>query len=65
MTSGNGKPVVHNLYASNEFLHTRRVPSFARGAKEKYILERVAELSKPFGTKVELKGETAKIKMAK
>jgi poly-gamma-glutamate capsule biosynthesis protein CapA/YwtB (metallophosphatase superfamily) len=58
---GDGQPDVHNPYASNEFLHTRGLPSLATGAKAKYILERLAELSMPLGTTVILNGETAEI----
>ena len=49
---GNGQPDIHNEYASNEFLQTRGLPSPAEGAQARYILERLAELSKPFGTKI-------------
>ena len=62
---GDGQPDVHNPYASNEFLYTRGLPSLATGAKAKYILERLAELSAPFGTAVVLKGETAQINLIK
>ena len=62
---GDGQPDVHNPFASNEFLHTRGLPSLATGAKAKYILERLAELSMPFGTKVVLKGETAEIRFVR
>ena len=58
---GDGQPDVHNPYASNQFLYTRGLPSLATGAKAKYILQRLAELSAPFGTAVVLKGETARI----
>ena len=61
---GAGQPDVHNQYASNEFLYTRGLPSAATGAKAKYILERLAELSAPFGTAVVLKGETAEVTIA-
>jgi hypothetical protein len=62
---GDGQPDVHNPYASNEFLYTRGLPSLATGAKAKYILERLAELSAPFGTAVVLKGDTAQINFMK
>jgi len=62
---GDGQPDVHNPYASNEFLYTRGLPSLATGAKAKYILERLAELSAPFGTAVVLKGETAGISLVR
>ena len=49
---GNGQPDVHSQYTSNEFLQTRGLPSPAEGAQARYILERLAEYSKPFGTKI-------------
>jgi hypothetical protein len=58
---GSGQPDVHDPYVSNEFLHTRGLPAPARGARARYILERVAELSKPFGTTVTVNGETATV----
>jgi poly-gamma-glutamate synthesis protein (capsule biosynthesis protein) len=60
---GEGQPDVHNEYASNQFLHTRGLPSPATGARAGYILQRLAELSNPFGTKLEIKGDTAEIKL--
>jgi hypothetical protein len=39
------------------------LPTPAAGARAGYILERLAELSKPFGTKIEVKGDTAEIKL--
>jgi poly-gamma-glutamate capsule biosynthesis protein CapA/YwtB (metallophosphatase superfamily) len=56
---GAGQPDVHDPYANNEFLDTRGLPSRATGAKARYILERVARLSTPFGTRLELKGDRA------
>jgi poly-gamma-glutamate capsule biosynthesis protein CapA/YwtB (metallophosphatase superfamily) len=60
---GEGQPDVHDPYASNQFLHTRGLPTPATGARAGYILERLAELSRPFGTRFEIKGETAEIKL--
>jgi poly-gamma-glutamate synthesis protein (capsule biosynthesis protein) len=60
-TIGDGQPDVHNPYASNEFLHTRGLPAAATGARAGYILQRVANASKPFGTIIETKGETATV----
>ena len=62
-TLGEGQPDVHSEYTNNEFLVTRGLPAPATGARAGYILERVAEESKPFGTAVEVKGETAEIKL--
>jgi poly-gamma-glutamate capsule biosynthesis protein CapA/YwtB (metallophosphatase superfamily) len=58
---GDGQPDVHNPYTSNEFLHTRGLPTPATGARASYILERLAMASKPFGTTMEIKGETATV----
>jgi len=60
---GEGQPDVHNEYANNQFLQTRGLPSPATGARAGYILQRLADASKPFGTTVEIKGDTAEIKL--
>jgi len=64
-TIGDGQPDVHNPYTSNEFLHTRGLPAAATGARAGYILQRVAEASKPFGTKIAIAGEVASITIAR
>jgi len=58
---GDGQPDVHNPYASNEFLHTRGLPAPASGARAGYILQRVADASKPFGTRIDVRGDVATI----
>jgi poly-gamma-glutamate capsule biosynthesis protein CapA/YwtB (metallophosphatase superfamily) len=60
---GEGQPDIHNAYTNNEFLDTRGLPSPVTGARAGYILQRLADASKPFGTKVEIKGDTAEIKL--
>ena len=60
---GEGQPDIHNEYTNNEFLDTRGLPSPATGARAGYILQRLADASKPFGTTVEVNGDTAKIKL--
>jgi poly-gamma-glutamate capsule biosynthesis protein CapA/YwtB (metallophosphatase superfamily) len=60
---GEGQPDIHDAYADNEFIHTRGLPSPATGARAGYILERLAGLSKPFGTDLIIKGETAEIRL--
>ena len=45
------------------FLDTRGLPKPATGEQARYILERLAESSRPFGTLVEVKGETAEINL--
>jgi hypothetical protein len=61
---GEGQPDIHDEYANNQFLDTRGLPSPATGARAGYILQRLADASKPFGTAFELKGDTAEIKLA-
>ena len=58
---GDGQPDIHNEYANNQFLDTRGLPSPATGARAGYILQRLADASKPFGTAVEIKGDMAEI----
>jgi hypothetical protein len=58
---GNGQPDVHNEYTNNEFLDTRGLPSPATGARAGYILQRLAEASKSFGTTIDVLGDTAKV----
>jgi poly-gamma-glutamate synthesis protein (capsule biosynthesis protein) len=60
---GEGQPDIHNEYANNQFLDTRGLPSPATGARAGYILQRLADASKPLGTKVEIKGDTAEIRL--
>jgi poly-gamma-glutamate capsule biosynthesis protein CapA/YwtB (metallophosphatase superfamily) len=60
---GEGQPDIHNEYTDNQFLDTRGLPSPVTGARAGYILQRLADASKPFGTKVEIKGDTAEIKL--
>jgi poly-gamma-glutamate capsule biosynthesis protein CapA/YwtB (metallophosphatase superfamily) len=60
---GDGQPDIHNEYANNQFLDTRGLPSPAKGARAGYILQRLADASKPFGTVVEIKGDRAEIKL--
>jgi poly-gamma-glutamate capsule biosynthesis protein CapA/YwtB (metallophosphatase superfamily) len=60
-TIGEGQPDVHSEYTNNQFLDTRGLPSPATGAKAAYILRRVADESKAFGTRVQVRGDTADI----
>jgi poly-gamma-glutamate synthesis protein (capsule biosynthesis protein) len=60
---GEGQPDVHSEYTNNQFLDTRGLPAPATGSRAGYILQRLADESKPFGTRVEVKGETAEIKL--
>jgi poly-gamma-glutamate capsule biosynthesis protein CapA/YwtB (metallophosphatase superfamily) len=60
---GEGQPDIHNEYTNNQFLDTRGLPAPATGAKATYILQRLADASKPFGTIVEVQGDTAQVKL--
>ena len=62
-TVGEGQPDIHSEYTNNQFLDTRGLPSPATGARAGYILQRVADESKPFGTTIVVKGETAEIRV--
>jgi hypothetical protein len=60
-TIGDGQPDAHNEYASNQFLHTRGLPTAATGARAGYILQRLADASKPFGTAIAVTGDIATV----
>jgi poly-gamma-glutamate capsule biosynthesis protein CapA/YwtB (metallophosphatase superfamily) len=60
---GQGQADTQDEHTNNLFLQTRGLPTPATGEQAHYILERLAELSRPFGTTVELKGDTAEIKL--
>jgi poly-gamma-glutamate capsule biosynthesis protein CapA/YwtB (metallophosphatase superfamily) len=60
---GEGQPDIHNEYTNNQFLDTRGLPSPVTGARAGYILHRLADASKPFGTTIEVKGDTAEVKL--
>jgi poly-gamma-glutamate capsule biosynthesis protein CapA/YwtB (metallophosphatase superfamily) len=60
---GQGQPDNQNPYTNNLFLQTRGLPKLATGDQARYILERLADASRPFGTAVEVKGDTAEIKV--
>jgi hypothetical protein len=62
---GDGQPDVHDPYASNDFLYTRGLPTPATGARAGYILQRMADASKPFGTRIMIMGEKGTIAVAK
>jgi poly-gamma-glutamate capsule biosynthesis protein CapA/YwtB (metallophosphatase superfamily) len=60
---GEGQPDIHNEYANNQFIQTRGLPTALSGARAGYVLQRMADASKPFGTKIEIKGDTAEINL--
>lgn len=58
---GEGQPEVHDEYAVNQFIQTRGLPAPVTGARAGYILDRVAEASKAFGTRVDVRGDAATV----
>ena len=60
---GEGVPDPQHLYANNRYIDTRGLPAPATGEKARDILQRMADASRPFGTEIELEGETARVKV--
>jgi poly-gamma-glutamate capsule biosynthesis protein CapA/YwtB (metallophosphatase superfamily) len=60
---GEGQPDVHDEHNNNLFMQTRGLPTPAKGEQAHYILQRLADLSRPFGTTVVVKDDTAEIKL--
>lgn len=60
---GEGEPDLHDEHTNNLFLQTRGLPAPATGDKARYILQRLADRSRPLGTKVEVKGDMAEINL--
>jgi poly-gamma-glutamate synthesis protein (capsule biosynthesis protein) len=60
---GQGEPDLHDEHTNNLFLQTRGLPKLATGDQARYILQRLADASRPFGTKVLVKGDTAEINL--
>jgi poly-gamma-glutamate capsule biosynthesis protein CapA/YwtB (metallophosphatase superfamily) len=60
---GEGQPEAHDPYVSNRFMHTRGLPAPAKGQQATDILQRIADLSQPFHTKIQITGETATINL--
>jgi poly-gamma-glutamate synthesis protein (capsule biosynthesis protein) len=58
---GQGQPDVQDPRAANQFLFTRGLPAPATGPQARYILERLTEFSRPFGTRIVINGEAAEI----
>jgi poly-gamma-glutamate capsule biosynthesis protein CapA/YwtB (metallophosphatase superfamily) len=58
---GEGQPDAHDGHTNNLFLDTRGLPKPASGDQARYILERLADSSRPFGTKVDVKGDSAEV----
>jgi poly-gamma-glutamate capsule biosynthesis protein CapA/YwtB (metallophosphatase superfamily) len=60
---GQGQPDFQDEHTNNLFLQTRGLPKQATGVQARYILQRLADSSRPFGTTVEVKEDTAEIKL--
>lgn len=58
---GQGPAEMHDEYVNNLFLQTRGLPSPAPAPRAGYILQRLQKLSSPFGTTIEIKGDTGEI----
>jgi poly-gamma-glutamate capsule biosynthesis protein CapA/YwtB (metallophosphatase superfamily) len=58
---GRGQPDVHDPYADNEFLHTRGLPAPATDARAGYILQRLADSSKPYRTTITITRDIAHV----
>ena len=60
---GQGQADTQDEHTNNLFLQTRGLPSPATGDQAHYILQRLSDLSRPFGTTIDLKGETGEIRL--
>ena len=60
---GEGQPDIHSEYTNNQFLDTRGLPAPVTGPRAGYILQRIADASKPFGTNIVIKGDTAEVEL--
>src|SRR5437016_8410346 len=60
---GQGEPDLHDEHTNNLFLQTRGLPKPASGDQVGYILQRLADSSRPFGTTVVVKGDMAEINL--
>ncbi len=58
---GQGQPDMQDEHTNNLFLQTRGLPTPATGEQARFILDRLVELSRPFGTTVVVKGDTGEI----
>lgn len=60
---GQGQADTQDEHTNNLFLQTRGLPAPAKGEQAHYILERLVGLCRPFGTTLEMQGETAEVKL--
>ena len=54
---GKGQPDIHDAEDDNQFTATRGLPSAAKGMQATDILKRIADISKPFGTKIAINSD--------
>lgn len=60
---GQGEPDMRDEHTNNLFLQTRGLPKPATGDQARFILQRLADSSRPLGTKVVVKGDVAEVEM--
>ena len=60
---GEGQPDMKDEHDNNLFLQTRGLPAPATGDRARYILRRLADASRAFGTEVDVTGDSAEIKL--
>src|SRR5579862_1087950 len=60
---GQGQADTHDAHTVNLFLQTRGLPRPATGEQAHYILKRLADLSRPFGTTVLVKDDAAELEL--
>jgi poly-gamma-glutamate capsule biosynthesis protein CapA/YwtB (metallophosphatase superfamily) len=60
---GQGQPDTQDEHTNNLFLQTRGLPKPATDDQARYILERLADAARSFGTTIVIKGDTAEIKL--
>lgn len=60
---GEGQPEVHSQYVNNQFLDTRGLPALATGRQATDILQRIADASRPLGTRIAIKDGVAEIEL--
>jgi len=60
---GQGQADTTDEHTNNLFLQTRGLPTPAAGEQAHYIIERLADLSRPFGTTIEVHGDTAEVRL--
>lgn len=58
---GEGQAEMHDQYVNNRFIQTRGLPEPAAGPRAGYVLQRIVDLSRPFGTRVVIHGDTGAV----